>query len=171
MNYNQFFIRVTIKFILLLVYIMKPYTFIFVIFIVSLVADITLNDLSRKPLSRYVTSPIILALRPYFDEKSILVAGVFAGLTIISALLVSMLLSKYLQKTLVTRDWKELSIFMAISFPIGYLFDVLIAKLNIFGDSLIPYYKTTAPGMWGAIAFEVAIIIGFLIQKYLIPKL
>lgn len=150
---------------------MKSLTFILVVFIVSVVADITLNDLSRKPLSKYVSSPIILALRPYFDEKSILVAGIYAGITVVLALVVSMLVSKYTQKTLVPRDWKELAIFMIISFPIGYLFDVIIAKLNIFGDSLQPYYKATSPGLWGAIAFEVAILVGFLIQKYLIPRL
>ena len=150
---------------------MKSLTFILVVFIVSIVADITLNDLSRKPLSRYVSSPIILALRPYFDEKSILVAGIYAGITVVLALVVSMLVSKYIQKTLIPRDWKELAIFMIISFPIGYLFDVIIAKLNIFGDSLQPYYKATSPGLWGAIAFEVAILVGFLIQKYLIPRL
>ena len=150
---------------------MKSLTFILVVFIVSIVADITLNDLSRKPLSRYVSSPIILALRPYFDEKSILVAGIYAGITVVLALVVSMLVSKYTLKTLVPRDWRELTIFMIISFPIGYLFDVIIAKLNIFGDSLQPYYKATSPGLWGAIAFEVAILVGFLIQKYLIPRL
>ena len=57
---------------------MKPATFIFIVFVVSVMADITLNDLSRKPLSKHITSPIILALRPYFKEKSILVAGVYA---------------------------------------------------------------------------------------------
>ena len=53
---------------------MKPATFIFIVFVVSIMADITLNDLSRKPLSKHITSPIILALRP---KKSILVAGVY----------------------------------------------------------------------------------------------
>lgn len=150
---------------------MKPATFVFIVFVVSVMADITLNDLSRKPLSKHITSPIILALRPYFKEKSILVAGVYAGITVVLALFVSMFVSKYLQKTLIPRNWKELALFMAISFPIGYIFDVLIAEFNLFGASLQPYYKATAPGLWGAIAFEVAILVGFLIHKYLLPRL
>lgn len=150
---------------------MKPTTFVFIIFVVSVVADITLNDLSRKPLSNHITSPIILALRPYFKEKSILVAGVYAGITVILALFVSMFVSQYLQKTLIPRNWSELTLFMAISFPIGYIFDVLIAKFDLFGASLQPYYKATAPGLWGAIAFEVAILVGFVLHKYLLPRL
>ena len=150
---------------------MKPATFIFIVFVVSVMADITLNDLSRKPLSKHITSPIILALRPYFKEKSILVAGVYAGVTVVLALFVSMYVSKYLQKTFIPRNWKELALFMVISFPIGYIFDVLIAKFDLFGDSLQPYYKATAPGLWGAIAFEVAILVGFIIHKYLLPRL
>jgi hypothetical protein len=141
------------------------------VFIVSVFADITLNDLSRKPLSKYTTSPIILALRPYFQKKSIIVAGLYAGITLVMALLVSMFVSKYLQKTLVPRNWRELAIFMAISFPIGYIFDVLIAKFDLFGSSLQPYYKETSPGLWGAIAFESAILVGFIGHKYILPRL
>jgi len=150
---------------------MKPFTFVLIVFIVSVFADITLNDLSREPLSKYIKSPIILALRPYFEEKSILVAGVYAGITVILALFVSMFVSQYLQKTLIPRNWSELTLFMAISFPIGYIFDVLIAKFDLFGASLQPYYKATAPGLWGAIAFEVAILVGFVLHKYLLPRL
>ena len=60
---------------------------------------------------------------------------------------------------------------VSISFPIGYIFDVLIAKFDLFGASLQPYYKATAPGLWGAIAFEVAILVGFVLHKYLLPRL
>lgn len=150
---------------------MKSLTFILIVFIVSVFADITLNDLSREPLSKYITNPIILSLKPYFQKKSILVAGVYAGITVVMALLVSMLVSKYLQGALVPRNWRELAIFMIISFPVGYIFDVLIAKFDLFGSSLQPYYKETAPGLWGAIAFEVAILFGYFIHKYLLPRL
>ena len=151
--------------------IMKPTTFVFIVFVVSVIADITLNDLSRKPLSNYIKSPIILSLRSYFEKKSILFAGVYAGITIVLALFASMFVSKYLQKTTIPRNWNELCLFMVISFPIGYIFDVFIAEFNIFGASLQPYYKATSPGLWGAIAFEVAILVGFLIHKYLLPIL
>ncbi len=50
---------------------MKLATFIFVNFIVSIVSDIALNDISNPPKPFPFNSKIIDSLKPYFKNKSI----------------------------------------------------------------------------------------------------
>ena len=60
--------------------------------------------------------------------------------------------------------------FVFLSFIIGYFIDILIEKLDIFGKSLLPYYKEAGSGFWGAVAFIFSIIISFYV-KYVFCQL
>lgn len=126
--------------------------------LISFVSDIILNDLSRFKQS----GQIITSLRPYFDNKPILVSAFLASLTIFIALLCVSIPFSLIFNSLYPRDFKELGIFILIAYPIGYVLDKLIYNLNIFGDSLKPYYKVAGAGHWGALAFLVAIIPAFI---------
>jgi hypothetical protein len=59
----------------------------------------------------------------------------------------------------------ELIKFIGIAFPLGYVTDIIIDKLKIFGSSLNLYYKVAGVGLWGALAFVFSIIISYLIQN------
>ena len=52
----------------------------------------------------------------------------------------------------------ELIKFLCIAFPLGYIIDIIIYKLNIFGKTLDLYYKIAGAGLWGALAFVFSII-------------
>lgn len=142
---------------------MYIHTFILINFIVSFIADIVLNDLSTN-------YNIITELKSYFKNKSIIEAGIYAGLTVISALIISIIISKYLYNFYIPINNNQLIKFNIIAFIFGYIYDILIHKLNIF-DGLDEYYKTYGSGLWGALAFIVSINISFIIQKYILPYL
>lgn len=142
---------------------MYIHTFILINFIVSFLADIILNDLSTN-------YNIITELKSYFKTKSIIEAAIYAGLTIISALIMSMIISKYLYNFYIPTNNNQLIKFNIIAFIFGYIYDILIHKLNIF-DGLEEYYNKYDSGLWGAFAFIVSINISFIIQKYILPYL
>ena len=150
---------------------MKSGTFILINFIVSFLSDVFLNDLSRKPLANRHNSKVIKSLTTYFNNKSIYASGIYAGFTIIFSLIVVMSVSKLLFGFWVPSTWFELLKFSLLAFPFGYIIDIAIDKLHIFGTSLDPYYKVAGAGFWGAVAFVFSIIISFIVQKYLVPKL
>ena len=95
-------------------------TFVFVNFLVSATADIVLNDISNY----YNLLP---SLKPYFREKSILFAALLAGLTIVGATLLLLPLSKLLFGFYVAKTFKQLIMFLALSYPIGF---VIIFQIN-----------------------------------------
>jgi hypothetical protein len=107
---------------------------------------------------------IIKSLRPYFANKTITRSGIFAGLTIVSAIIPTIFLFNLVvgERKWTPSSLKELMIMLVIAFPIGYLYDFLIYKWHIFGDTLNDYYKIAGAGLWGAISFEFAIIITYL---------
>jgi hypothetical protein len=142
---------------------MNNYSFIFINFMVSLFSDILLNDLSTN-------FRIIKELKPYFLNKSIIVAGIYAGITIISALIPIMMISKYIYNFYTPNNINELIKFNILAFVFGYIYDIIIEKANIF-SGLDKYYKKYGSGFWGAFAFLISINISYLIQKYIIPKL
>ena len=150
---------------------MKLATFIFVNFIVSIVSDIALNDISNPPKPFPFNSKIIDSLKPYFKNKSIIVSGIYAGITICLTLVGVCILSKVLFDFYVPNTLNELLKFCGLAFPIGFVVDIGIDKLKIFGKTLDPYYKIAGAGFWGAIAFIFSIIISYILQKYLIPIL
>lgn len=150
---------------------MKLITFVFVNFVVSVFSDIALNDVANPPQPFPFHSKIIDSLKPYFKNKSIIVSGIYAGITICLTLVGVCALSNLLFGFYVPNNVKQLAMFCALAFPIGFVVDICIDKLKIFGKSLDPYYKIAGAGFWGAAAFITSIVISYALQKYLIPVL
>ena len=143
---------------------MKVIIFIIIIFIISALSDIILNFLSRNSLIKKYNLKIILSLRPYFKNKSIIKSAVYAGLTIVVALLINILISKNVFGFYTPSNINELIKFICLAFPLGYAIDIIIDKFKIFGNELDLYYKAAGAGLWGALAFIFSIIISYIIQ-------
>ena len=144
---------------------MKVIMFIIIVFIVSALSDIILNLLSKNSLTKEYNLKIILSLKPYFKDKSMIQSAVYAGITIIIALLINMLITKNIFGFCVPRNNIELIKFICIAFPLGYAIDIIIDKFKIFGSSLDLYYKAAGAGLWGALAFVFSIIISYLLAN------
>lgn len=140
---------------------MKVMIFIIIVFIVSAISDILLNLLSRNSLTKEYNLKIILSLKPYFKNKSMIQSAVYAGITIIVALLINMLISKSIFGFYMPSNNSELIKFFCIAFPLGYIIDIMIDKFKIFGNTLDLYYKAAGAGLWGALAFVFSIIISY----------
>lgn len=134
------------------------YTFIFINFIVGFISDIVLNDLSRM---KNIDMPIIKSLQPYFNKKSIVEAGFYAGLTVVLTLIPILILHKYL---LAIFDIPELLLLIILGFIIGYIIDIFIEKIDIFGPTLHKYYTLAGSGFYGALAIIFSIIVSYYIQ-------
>ena len=142
---------------------MEVIVFIIINFIVSALSDVSLNLLTRNSLTKYYNLKIILSLRPYFKNKSMIKCAVYAGITIVVALLINILISKNLLGFYIPHNITELIKFIGIAFPLGYVTDIIINKLKIFGNDLDLYYKVAGAGLWGALAFVFSIIISYLL--------
>ena len=139
--------------------------FIIINFIISAFSDIILNFLSKSSIAKSNNLKIIMSLKPYFKNKSIIQSAIYAGITIIIALLIVMLMSKSIFNFYVPKNNNELFKFIAIAFPLGYVVDIFIDKLKIFGNELDLYYKVAGAGFWGALSFVFSIIISYYIQN------
>lgn len=145
--------------------------FLITLFCVSFISDVILNDLTRKPLYDYHNGIIIKSLGQYFSNKSIVEAGLYAGLTVIVGYLLVIIASigklptteLVYSKTPSLNSIKLLGSELALAFFIGYLLDIIIDKTQLFGKSLNPYYSVAGSGLWGGTAFVVAIVITYLI--------
>ena len=120
---------------------MKVLTFIIIVFVVSTLSDILLNVLSKNSLIKKYNFKIILSLIPYFKNKTIIQSAVYAGITIIVALLINMIISKNVFGFYIPNNNIELVKFICIAFPLGYIIDIMIDNYKIFGNSLNLYYK------------------------------
>lgn len=134
--------------------------FVLINFVISAASDVVLNDLSTH--YGFVTSLI-----PYFKNQSIILCAVSAGITVVSALLLNMVVSYFLFGFAVPSNLKQLLYFCILAFILGYGIDVWIYKMKIFGNRLDTYYKQLGAGLWGAIAFVFSIVISYFIQQYL----
>lgn len=143
---------------------MKLTLFIFLNFCVAFISDFILRFLSTQNIN-----PIITSLKPYFENKSIMYAGFLAGLTIVSALLISLSISYLCFGFLIPSSYNEMIYFLLISFILGYIIDYLIYKWQLFGESLNQYYQLAGAGFWGALAFLFSVIISYILL-YLIDK-
>jgi len=149
---------------------MKIITFILLNFIVAMISDIILNDLTRKPY--YIYSPkIIQTLKPYFANKSIIQSSIYAGITIIVAVIINSILSYTIFGFAIPNTLFNLIQFLLLAFFIGYIIDNLIYKWKIFGSTLDSYYETAGAGFWGALSLIFSIFISLIIQKIIIPLL
>lgn len=142
---------------------MKLFTFLFINCIVSFLSDIVLNDLS--------TFNFIPSLKPYFHNKSIIVSAFNAAITVEVALLITIALFYAIFHVLVPVNYKLLLYFCVFAFFVGFVIDVFIEKMKIFGNSLDLYYRTFGAGLWGAIAFLFSVLISYFIQKEILPLL
>lgn len=141
---------------------MKLSTFLFINFIVSFFSDIVLNDLSKS---------VIPSLKPYFHNQSIILSAIYAGITIEIALFITIGCFYLLFHSFVPNTLKMLSFFCIIAFIVGYIADIFIDKMHIFGNRLDEYYKKLGAGFWGATAFLFSILISYFIQKEILPIL
>jgi hypothetical protein len=147
---------------------MKSITFIIINFFVSFFSDIVLNDLSTSNTINSLNS--LKSLQSYFNKQSIIKCAFNAGLTIVLALLINMVLSYFLLGFIVPNHFIELSQFCILAFSIGYILDIFIYKFNIF-KGLTNYYKAFGAGLWGAFAFVFSIIISYFIQNFIMIRL
>lgn len=150
---------------------MSVFGFFFINFIVSFLSDIILNDLANDRGYNFDVSKIITSLKPYFEKKLIVESGFYAAITIIIALGITSLITNLLISVVYPRNNNELLKYSMIAFVVGYVVDILIDKLRIFGDTLDDYYRIAGAGLWGAIAFVFSIIISYLLQKNIVPYL
>lgn len=145
--------------------------FVIINFCVAYVSDNILNDLSK-----YSKIKAFKSLLPYFKKKSIVGAGIYAGLTVAFATIIVMIFYKIIFNTYLP-DTKSLtyyfSVFMmyftffVIAYIIGYALDVFIYKMNIF-DNLQPFYNEVGAGNGGAVSFLFSLIVSFVILKMVI---
>ena len=130
--------------------------FVIINFCVSYVCDNVLNDLSKYTQYKAFTS-----LAPYFKNKSIVVAGIYAGITVAFATTLLLLFNRLFLNTYLPNSRYEFIITIVIAYAIGYALDVFIYKMNIF-DNLQPFYKTVGAGNGGALSFLFSLIISFI---------
>ena len=92
---------------------MKIFTFILLNFLVGFISDIILNDLSTR-------IDFLNSLIPYFNNKSIIVAGLLAGLTIVSAIIPLLFLSNLLFNFYIPGNLIELVKYLILAYIIGF---------------------------------------------------
>jgi hypothetical protein len=145
--------------------------FIIINFCVAYVSDNVLNDLSK-----YSKIKTFKSLSPYFKKKSIVGAGIYAGLTVVIATIILMVSYKTIFNTYLpnTTSLKYVStvfmvyfIFFLIAYFIGYALDVFIYRMNIF-DNLQPFYNEVGAGNGGALSFLFSLSVSFVVLKLVI---
>jgi hypothetical protein len=145
--------------------------FIIINFCVAYVSDNILNDLSK-----YSKVKAFKSLSPYFKKKSIVGAGVYAGLTVTFATILLMILYNIIFNTYLPNasSFNYLSstfmvyfIFFILAYFIGYALDVFIHRMNIF-DNLQPFYNEVGAGNGGALSFLFSLALSFVLLKMVI---
>jgi hypothetical protein len=133
--------------------------FIVLNFFVSFFSDLVLNILSR-----YKKSPAaIRALKQYFTYyNSPILTAVYAGFTVVSVLLITILLSFLFLGFTEPHTIQQLLKFLLLAFPLGYIADIIIYKYHIFGKTLDSFYKIAGAGLGGAFSFLFSIFVSYL---------
>jgi hypothetical protein len=138
--------------------------FVIINFCVAYVSDNVLNDLSK-----YSKIKALKSLLPYFKKKTTVGAGIYAGLTIVVATILLMILynaifNSYLPNTssfkFSSSTFMAYFIFFIIAYLIGYALDVFIHKMNIF-DNLQTFYNEVGSGNGGALSFIFSLTLSF----------
>lgn len=130
--------------------------FIIINFCVSYVSDNVLNDLSKYTHVKAFTS-----LAPYFKNKSIVIAGIYAGITVAFATTLLLLFNRLFLNTYLPTTNSGFAATILIAYVIGYALDVFIYKMNIF-DNLQPFYEIVGAGNGGALSFIFSLIVSFI---------
>ena len=130
--------------------------FVIINFFVSYVSDNVLNDLSK-----YTPYKAFTSLAPYFKNKSIVVAGIYAGITVAFATTLLLLFTRFFLNTYLPVTNSDFALTILIAYVIGYALDVFIYKMNLF-DNLEPFYKIVGAGNGGALSFLFSLVISFI---------
>jgi hypothetical protein len=141
--------------------------FILFNFFISAFSDFILNILSRLRIS----PEAIRALKPYFDHQPAIVSAIYAGLTVISVLVLTIMISKLVFKFNYPKNIIQLFLFISLAAPLGYFADILIYYFQIFGPTLNEYYKKAGAGFWGSAAFVFSILFSFIFMKFIPDKI
>jgi ABC-type bacteriocin/lantibiotic exporter with double-glycine peptidase domain len=121
---------------------------LFIVFnaLVGFFSDIVLNIIAKHDIYKPITT-----LRPYFENKTTLQAAFYALLTVVIIVCIIMKIFQVFYNKYLPETKKEYTIYLILTFIIGYIGDILIYKLNIF-PKLKEYYKVVGKGLWGALA-------------------
>ncbi len=128
--------------------------FILLNFLIGFFSDIGLNLTNLVP-----------SLKPYFKNKTIIGSAIYAGLTILVALFVTMVLSSMIFGFLTPLQMEQFYKFIILAAIIGYLADWYIYKAKVFGSDLDQYYKSLGIGFWGSAAFIVSVTASYFLVK------
>ena len=115
---------------------MKFYTFFAAQIVITAVIITILFDISRKPISNFIESPIIESLQPYFQANSLMyiiaMKSLFVGL--VSA--ITMSLSYFILKVLVPTTSLQMFYYFCILIPVSYSFAYLFKAIHqkVLGD-------------------------------------
>lgn len=110
----------------------KLNVFLLLNFFIAFFSDIVLNDLTKLGF--------ITPLQTYFKDKLIIQAGLYAGLTILFALIPVLFISNLFHFTIPNYQREYLILFFITSI-VGFVVDLLIKHFKIFGESLEPFYN------------------------------
>ena len=133
--------------------------FILINFCVAYVSDNVLNDLST-----YSNVTVFSSLSPYFKNKSIVVAGIYAGLTVAIATIALILLYRMAFNVYFPNAPSTYVVFFVMAYAIGYALDVFIYKMNVF-NNLQPFYNEVGAGAGGALSFLFSLAVSFGLLK------
>lgn len=142
---------------------MNIHIFLLINFIIGFVSDIILNHLSNYDFINLNT------LKPYFDNKSIIEAAIYAGITVYLIVLIIVLIFKLIYKRYLPENKNEYLVFLLITFILGFIGDYIIYWIDIF-PKLKLYYETVCIGLWGGLAILFSVIVSLLI-KHIVYKI
>jgi hypothetical protein len=109
---------------------------------------------------------IVPSLKPYFKNKTIIGSALYAGLTIVVALLITMALSLMIFGFLMPLQMEQFYKFIALTAIVGYIADWYIYKAKVFGSDLDQYYKSLGIGFWGSAAFVFSVTPSYILFKF-----
>ena len=128
--------------------------------IIGFFSDVFLNFIATKDIYKPISS-----LKPYFQNKSVFKAGIYASLTVLIIVAIIMKSFHYLYDKYLPDDshmQNEIVVYLLITFIIGYISDIIIYKINIF-PKLKLYYQSVGMGLWGALAILFSVIISLIL--------
>tara|TARA_B110000495_G_C22857498_1_gene500007 strand:+ start:172 stop:639 length:468 start_codon:yes stop_codon:yes gene_type:complete len=131
---------------------MKEILFLLLNFVIGFFSDIVLNLLANQDIK------FLKTLKPYFANKSVTKAALYAGITVIIIVGIIMSIFKITYDKYLPGTINEYLIYLLITFVIGFIADIVIYKINIF-PKLKLYYQTVGKGLWGALAVLFSVII------------
>ena len=131
---------------------------------IAFLSDILLNILANSDIKYFKNSGFynsLKTLKPYFSNKSPIIAAFYALLTVIIIVGIIMKIFQIFYDKYSPETHKEIFIYLVISFIVGYLGDILIYKLDIF-PKLKLYYRVVGKGLWGAIAIVFSVFMSLI---------